>query len=108
MNLKQHVTKPTRKGKTLIDHINSNIPSKIIHRDVIHADEISDHDMPYVIVNIKKERYEPRYKFIRNEKNFDIDSYKSDFKHLPLSTVFSFDDPNDQVSILNKLISDCI
>ena len=30
-SLQQHVTKPTRKGKTLIDHISSNISYKLIH-----------------------------------------------------------------------------
>ncbi|XP_066930768.1 uncharacterized protein [Clytia hemisphaerica] len=108
MNLKQHITKATRHGKTLIDHISSNISTKIIHTDVIHTDEVSDHDMPYVIVNIKKERFQPRYKYIRDEKNFDINSFTSDFQQLPLSLVFSFDDPNDQISILNKLVYDCI
>ena len=52
--LQQHVTKPTRKGKTLIDHISTNIPTKLLHCDVINTDEISDHDCPYAIFNIKK------------------------------------------------------
>ena len=56
-NLHQHMTKPTRKGKSLIDHICSNIPKKLIHSDVIYTDEISDHDTPFAVLNIKKERY---------------------------------------------------
>lgn len=36
------------------------------------TDEISDHDTPYVIVNIKKERYEPRYKYIRGKRKTDV------------------------------------
>ena len=59
-SLKQHINKPTRKNKTLIDHICSNIPTKVVHSDVLHTDEISDHDMPYAILNVKKERYEQR------------------------------------------------
>ena len=31
----QHVTKPTRKGKTLIDHTSSNISTKVIHCNVV-------------------------------------------------------------------------
>ena len=46
-----------RKGKSLIDHICSNGPNKLIHNDIIYTDEISDHDTPFVILNIKKERY---------------------------------------------------
>ena len=53
-NLHQHITKPTRKGKSLKDHICSNVPKKLIHNDVIYTDEISDHDTPFVILNIKK------------------------------------------------------
>ena len=30
-SLQDHVIKPTRKGKNLIDHISSNIPSKLIY-----------------------------------------------------------------------------
>ena len=99
------MTKPTRKDKTLIDHISSNIPNKTIYSDVIYTDEISDHDTSYAIFNIKKERYEPRYK---DKENTNIKNYISDFRQLPLSIVYGLDDSNDQLSVFNKLISDCI
>ena len=78
-SLKQHINKPTRKNKTLIDHICSNIPTKVVRSDVLHTDEISEQDMPYAILNVKKERYEQRYKCIRNEKDININLYVSDF-----------------------------
>ena len=53
-NLHHHITKPTRKDKSLIDDICSNVPKKLIHNDVIYTDEINDHVTPFVIVNIKK------------------------------------------------------
>ena len=56
---------------------------------------------------MKNEKYHPRYKFIRNEKTLDMNSYISDFQQLPLNLVYSFDDPKDQVSIFNKLVVDC-
>ena len=62
----------------------------------------------YVIFNIKKERYDPRYKFIGNEKSLVMEKYVTDFQQLPLNLVYSFDDPDDQVALLNKLIADCI
>jgi len=107
-NLYQHVTKPTRKGKTLIDHLITNIPNKVNHNDVLPTDKISDHDTPYILVNIKKERFEPRYKFIRDDKNLDMNSYINDISSLPLNTVYAFDDPEDQIDILNHLILQCI
>ena len=81
--------------------------NKLLHTDVLMTDEISDYDTPYGIFNIKKERYEPRYKYIRNEKDLSMNDYFADFKLLPTSLVFGFDDPNDQIAMLNKLITDC-
>ena len=69
-SLHQHITKATRKNKTLIDHVSSNMNNKLLHTDVLMTDEISDHDTPSGIFNIKKERYEPLYKYARNEKDF--------------------------------------
>ena len=104
------VKKGTQCSKELknIDHIISTIAIGVIHRDILHTEEISNHDTPYVIFNIRKEKYQPRYKFIRNEKTLDMNSYTSDFQQLPLNLVYSFDDPEDQVSIFNKLVVDCI
>ena len=76
-----HITKPTRKGKKLIDHISSNIcKNKILHSGVLPCATISDHDAPYIIVNIPTNKYEIRYKFIRNLKHFDLETYINDFK----------------------------
>ena len=81
--------------------------NKLLHTDVLMTNEISDYDTPYGIFNIKKERYEPRYKYIRNEKDLSMNDYFADFKLLPTSLVFGFDDPNDQIAMLKKLITDC-
>jgi len=67
-SLLQHVSYPTRNGSTLIDHISSNIPNKIVCDSVIPCDEISDHDAPFVIFNIAKTKFQKRYKWIRDEK----------------------------------------
>ena len=77
-------------------HVISTTPNGVIDHDTLHTEEISNHDAPYVIFNIKKEKYQPRYKFIRNEKQ------------LPLNLVYSFDDPEDQVSSFNKFVVDFI
>ena len=106
-SLKLHLNKPTRKNKILIDHICSNIPTKVVHSDALHTVEISRHDMPYAILNVKKERYE-RYKYIRSKKDIDINSYVSDFRELPLNLVYAFDEPDDQVTMLHKLVLDYI
>ena len=107
-SLRQHITSPTRKSKTLIDHAISTTPDRVIHHDVLNTGKISDHDTPYVIFNIKKEKYEPRYKFIRNKKSLVMENYVIGFQQLPLNLVYSFDDPDNQVVMLKKLITDCI
>ena len=52
--------------------------------------------------------FQTRYKYIRNMKNFNTKEYYTDFSTLPFSTVYSFDNPDDQLAVLNKLILDCI
>ena len=107
-SLRQHITSPTRKSKTLIDHVISIIRDRVIHHDVLKTEEITDHDTSFVIFNIKKEKCEPRHKFIGNEKTHVMENYLTDFQQLPRNLVYSFDDPDDQVVMLNKLITNCI
>ena len=82
-SLVQHVTKPTRKSKTLIDHLITSAGTKLIASDIVHCDEISDHDSPFCILKIKKPRFEPRFKYIRDERSFILRDYLNDFRHLP-------------------------
>jgi len=88
-------------------YLPTNIPSKVIGYNVIPSDEVSDHDTPFIVVNIRKERFEPRYKILRDEKNFDLQAYTRDFSELLLNLVNAFADPNDQIDILNKLPTTC-
>ncbi|XP_057310275.1 uncharacterized protein LOC130648252 [Hydractinia symbiolongicarpus] len=107
-DLKQHITKPTRKSTSLIDHVISNIPEKVVSENVLLCDEISDHDAPHVVMNIKKDKFEKRYKFIRDEKQLNIDEYISDIEKIPFSLIDTFDDPEDQLYVMNELILSCI
>ena len=107
-DLIQHITKPTRKNKTLIDHISTNLPYKVSEGNILPCDVISDHDAPYIVINIKKQRFESRYKYVRDEKKLVMDKYITDFQSLPLSIIYSFDNPEDQIDILNDLIKSCI
>ena len=54
-SLRQHIIKATRKSKRLTGHISSHMNNKYLHTDVLMTDEISDHDSPYGIFNIKIE-----------------------------------------------------
>ena len=53
--------------------------NKLLHSDILMTDEISDHDTPCEIFVIKKERYESRYKYVRNEKDLSMNDFASFF-----------------------------
>ena len=111
LNLHQLVSKPTRTTKstaTFIDHIVVNIPKRATYTDVLPCPLISDHDAPYVTINVRISRYAPRHKFLRNERGFCEADFIEDFSFLPFEIIYAFDDPDDQVNILNDLISDCL
>ena len=61
-----------------------------------------------MVLNIKKQKFQPRYKFARDEKSFNLENYINDFSQLPLSTEYIFDDPDHQFETLNKLTTDCL
>ena len=94
--------------KTLIDHIITNIREKLIHQNVVLADEIDDHNLPYVILNIRKQKFEKYYKCIRDEKRFELSKHQKDFSQIPMSVADIFDNPNDQLYMLNELTLSCI
>ena len=86
-NLKQIVEKPTRttiNSATIIDHMIVSDDSLVKHTDVLPCELFSDHDGPYAILNIRKPPYEPRFKYICDEKQFNSQSFKDDIAKLPL------------------------
>ncbi|CAB3981945.1 Hypothetical predicted protein [Paramuricea clavata] len=111
LNLHQHVELPTRttaNSKTLIDHIISNIPSRVTHTGVLPCPTISDHDAPYVCLNVRITRFEPRFKFIRNERQFGENAFLEDVAALPLNIVYSTDEADDKLEIFNSLFKSSI
>ena len=104
-NLKHYVKKPILQGVKTIDHIISNLKTKkVVITDVLPCPTVSDHDTPYAIIKIPTTSFQTKYKYIRNMNNFNL----KDFSTLPFSTVYSFDNPDDQLAMLSKLILDCI
>ena len=98
--LEQIVTKPTRvtrTSRTLIYYIITNYPMRISVTDVIPTSIVSDHDAPFACINVRVNRYQPRYKYIRNMKTFDEQEFISDLNTLPLNIVYSSDDPEEQL-----------
>ena len=94
--LSYHVTKPTRNGNNLIDHISSNLQrNKIRHSEILPCSTINDHAASYIFINLPTNNFEIRYKFIRNLKHVDLETFVKDFKTLPFTSVYSFYETED-------------
>ena len=106
-HLFQVKAKPTRNA-SLIDHFITNTPEKIKLNDVLLCCEISDHDGPYIGINARMERYQPRFKYIRDNSKLVLEDLKVDFQKLPFSTVYTMEDPEDKLDIFNSLVTECI
>ena len=53
-------------------------------------------------------RYQPRYKWIRLEKNLNANEYVKDCACVPLSVIYGLDSPDDMVQEFNTLFGECI
>ena len=82
-DLNNHISKATWIRKKLIDHIIS--ANRILHSDVLPSTTISDQDAPYIIANMPANKFETRYKYIRNLKNFKLEKYVQYFRALAIS-----------------------
>ena len=111
LNLHQHITTPTRitqSSKTLIDLVISNKPRCFSYSNMLPCPSVSDHDAPYVCLNVRTSRFQPQYKIIRDEKTIDMAGYYTEVSSLPFSAVYAFSDPEDMLESFNTLIQDCI
>ena len=63
---------------------------------VIPTSIVSDHDAPFACINVRVNRYQLRYKYIRNMKTFDEQEFTTDLDTLTLNIVYSSDDPKEQ------------
>ena len=107
-HLFQVIAKPTRKNTLLIDHFITSTPEKIKLKNVLPCCEISDHDGLYIGINVRIERYQPRFKYIRDNGNLILENFKAEFQKLPFSTVYAKEDPEDKLDIFNTQVTECI
>ena len=105
-NLNQHVKKPRKAA--ILDHIITNSIAKVKNVNVIPCPAVRDHDATYITISTKFAPFEPRYKIIRDMKNFREQDFIDSFATLPLELVYAFNDPNDMISVFNELLSNHI
>ena len=106
--IQQMVNQPTRVTRTLVDHIVTNYLQNITHTGIIPCSIICDHDAVFACINTRVVRFQPRYKDIRIDKNFDENFFREDFSSVPLNIVYGLDSLDDMVHAMNTLMRECI
>ena len=109
-NLSQLVSKPTRATKateSLIDVIITSNPQKVIETDVMQS-SISDHDLPNVVLRIKKEHRKLTYMTGRSFKGYSADRFYKDISEVSWSLLDIFDDAEDKLYVFNLLLNDIL
>ena len=109
-NLSQMITQPTRvteSSATLIDVILTSHENLIIDTKVMPS-SISDHDLIYAVLKLKRQRPNPVYITTRIFKNYQQDDFLRDISMVPWCIVDCFDDIDDRVYALNTLFSEVL
>ena len=104
-NLTQLINKPTRvteNGESLIDVVMTTNENLIASNDVLMS-TISDHNLVYISVKLKKPRIKPCYVTIRSYTNYSADNFLRDLPYTLFHIISLFDDFNDQVDVFNEL-----
>ena len=92
--LKNVITEPTRIAEasaTLIDFILTSEASKIITSGTFDL-ALSDHKLVFAVVNLKRQKQQPKIAFVRNYKNLDIGKLKEEFDVAPWWICNTFED----------------
>ena len=78
------------------------------YSSVLPCSTISDHDGPYACINIRVNRFQPRFKWLRNEKQFDKQAFNEDLRATPSNLVYRVEHPDEKLKIFNSLLRTCI
>ena len=103
--LSQLITTPTRvtaSSKSLLDVILVSDMKQVQKANVMHC-SVSDHDLIYVMLRLKKPRTKPVYITTRSFKNYKPEAFYNDISLAPWSIVDIFDEVNDKLHVFNSL-----
>ena len=104
-NLTQLINKPTRvteNGESLIDVVMTTNEKLIASNDVLMS-TISDHNLVYISLKLKKPRIKSCYVTTRSYTQYKADNFLRDLSYAPFHIIGLFDDFNDQVDVFNEL-----
>ena len=110
-NLSQLIKQPTRVTenlKTLIDVLLTSTPNLVAETKVIPV-SISDHDLVFVSLKLKKERNKPVYIYARSQyKRYNREAFLKDTSNAPWSVVDCFDDLEDSLNAFYLLFNEIL
>ena len=106
-NLSQVVNQPTRITETsesLIDVILASNKNLVKETEVVPS-SISDHDLIYAVLNLKRCPQTPTYITTRSYKNYQRDAFIHDLSQVPWHIIETFDDVEDSLHAFNILFN---
>ena len=98
-NLFQIISSPTlvtQNTESFIDVILASNPQQVLETKVMHS-SISDHDLVYAVLRLKKERPKPVYITTRSFKRYRANDFYADVSQTPWSVIDVFDDADDKL-----------
>ena len=104
-NLSQLIDAPTRiteSSKSLLDVILASHANQVQKAEVIQS-SISDHDLIYVLLCLKKPRPKPTFITTRSYKHYNADAFLHDISQVPWSVIEAFSDVDDKLNAFNLL-----
>ena len=104
------MTKPTRstgKSESLLDVILVSNTNQVLESDVLIS-SISDHDLVYIKLRLKREKSPPTFITTRSFKNYSSSEFLKDVATSPWSVLEIFDDPDDKLFAFNVLFNDVL
>ena len=109
-NLTQMINQPTRISETsttLIDVILASNTDLVKEARVLPC-SISDHDLVYLVLNLKKDRPKPVYITTRGFKDYDQEAFRKDINADLCSVIDIFDEVDDKLYASHRIFYDIL
>ena len=109
-NLAQLITQATRvteSSATLLDVILASSTKLVIESNLMPI-SISDHDLIYVVLKLKKGRHKEIHLNIRIFRHYDPNLFRQDVSQVPWSVGDVFDEVDDKLHVFNLLLHDLL
>ena len=101
------LTRITETSQSLIDVVMTT-NKEIVSSSGVLTSSMSDHNLIYLLLDLKVPRAKPSYVSIRSYKNYNPTKFLEDLQHDPFHMVNFFDDIRDQVDVYGILFLDVL